>query len=270
MAGLITTSLTSDVLSITLNRPQKRNALTRELLADLRAAIPSGATPIRPRAVILAAEGPVFCAGMDLQEMQSRADAADPAAEWHADAQAYADCLTGLLELDCPTLAVVQGPAVAGGVGLVLTCDLVLCSSNAQFTLPEPTRGIVAAMVTPLLLHRVGTSAASYLLLSGESCAAETALRWGLCHDVVAADALAKRAARLVHAILAGSPAALALTKQQLGAGRAGTWRDQLKTATDISAQARESTEAREGLAAFREKRPPSWQSSQLPRSERN
>jgi methylglutaconyl-CoA hydratase len=159
-----------------------------------------------------------------------------------------------------PVLAVVQGPAVAGGLGLVLACDLVIAADTATFSLPEPKRGITAAIVTPLLAYRAGTAAASHLLLSGQSLDAKGARQTVLCQSVVEAAQLQAAAEELVRSILSGAPGALAVTKQQLRDCAAVDVLAQLKQAVAVSAQARETTEAREGLAAFMEKRPPAWQ----------
>src|SRR5262245_4913475 len=173
------------IVRLTLNRPQKRNALTRELLAELRTKLDQAAATPHLRCLILGASGPVFCAGMDLAQMQELALRPDAREVWQADTQLYHEVVTKLLVFPAPTVAVVQGPALAGGVGLVLACDLVLAAEPATFALPEPKRGITAAIVTPLLVYRAGTAGASYLLLSGESIDVEAARRRGICHTVV-------------------------------------------------------------------------------------
>jgi methylglutaconyl-CoA hydratase len=163
------------------------------------------------------------------------------------------------MALPAPTIAVVQGPALAGGVGLVLACDLVVASETATFALPEPKRGITAAIVTPLLVHRVGVSAASWLLLSGVGMGSARAREIGLCHEVVGAADLGAARDRLIASVLSGAPGALAISKQQLAACNSEVLRH-LLSAVIVSAQARETPEAREGLAAFLEKRPAAWQ----------
>ncbi len=248
------------LVRLTLNRPQKRNALTREMLAELLARLRETAARPDTRCLVLSANGPVFCAGMDLAQMEETAARPDAPQMWHADTALYHDVVAALFALPGPTLAVVQGPAVAGGLGLVLSCDLVIASQSATFALPEPKRGITAAVVTPLLVYRAGPAGASYLLLSGESLDAPGALRMGLCHSVVEPARLPDAADTQVRSILAGAPGALAVTKQQLHACSARDVLAQLERAVAVSAQARETPEAREGLAAFLEKRPPKWQ----------
>ncbi len=257
--GQLTTTTTNGVVRLTLNRPQKRNALTRELLAELHAAILAAAGRTDLRCLVLEAAGPVFCAGMDLAQMEETASRAEAREAWHSDTQLFYNVITAIMALPAPTIAIVQGPALAGGVGLVLACDLILASESATFALPEPKRGITAAIVTPLLVHRVGVSAASWMLLSGEGIDSARAREIGLCHEIVAAADLGAARDRLIASVLSGAPGALAIAKQQLAACHAEVPKHLLSAVT-VSAQARETPEAREGLAAFLEKRPPAWQ----------
>lgn len=260
--AILRTEISGGVARVTLNRPQKRNALTRELIGLFAESVAKIRTDVSVRMLIVAAEGPVFCAGMDLGEMQSRAESPNAADEWREDTRVYRELVEALYRLPIPTLAVLQGPVLAGGVGIVAACDLVLAAEGAFFALPEPKRGITAAVVAPLLFHRAGVSGASHLLLSGRHVSAEAALRMGLCHEVVPADALDERVQEWAQAILSGSPAALAITKRLLLDAAADDLLEQLDAAMEISARARETADAREGLAAFLEKRAPAWQPS--------
>lgn len=245
---------------LTLNRAEKRNALLRETLEALVERLAGIAADEDVRVVVLAAKGPVFCAGMDLGEMQARAGSPDPGAEWQRDSEFYGEALSRLYGLSVPTVAVVQGPAVAGGVGLVAACDLVVASVEASFALPEPQRGITAAMVTPLLIQRVGPGAAARLLLSGERWTADDAIRAGFCHAVVAPDSLAARVEMLVKGILSGSRTAMAITKRHCREMSADQMEARIRRSMDVSAEARATRDAREGLAAFLERRKPAWQ----------
>jgi methylglutaconyl-CoA hydratase len=261
---LILSTASDGVVRLTLNRPQKRNALTREMLGDLHAKLIEAAATSDLRCLVLAAAGPVFCSGMDLAQMQENSSGSEARQLAHADAQLYHNVLAALFELPAPTIALVQGPALAGGVGLVLACDLVLAEDSATFALPEPKRGITASILTPLLAHRVGVSAAAWLLLSGSGIDSARAREVGLCHEVVAAADLETACDRLVLSILSCAPGALANSKQQLRACNSKVI-EQLMQAVLDSARARETLEAREGLAAFLEKRPPAWQTSPRP-----
>ena len=256
---LILCARTDGVVQLTLNRSQKRNALTREMLAELLERLTEIAALADVRCVVLAANGPVFCAGMDLAQMQETAALPEAAQVWRGDTQLYHDVVLALFQLPVPTLAVVQGGAIAGGLGLVLACDLVLAADTALFSLPEPKRGITAAIVTPLLAHRTGPAGAALLLLSAAAIDARRAQQLGICQTVVDPAGLDAAADELVQSVLAGAPGALAITKRQLRSSTAGGLAAQLAQAAEVSAQARETLEAREGLAAFLEKRPPAW-----------
>jgi methylglutaconyl-CoA hydratase len=258
--SLVLSSLSGCIAYLTLNRPQKRNALTRELLSELLSQLREIRTNAKARVLILAGAGPVFTAGMDLVQMQEAAEAPDAKDLWRRDAQLYRDILWELFSLPVPTLALIQGAAVAGGVGLVAACDIVLASESAVFALPEPSRGITAAMVTPLLTYRVGPGAAGCLLLSGHTLSSREAHEVGLVHKVVDDDELAESALAWAQLILKGAPEALAATKSFLIECAGAQLRAQLDLASEGAITARESPAAREGLAAFLEKRLPSWQ----------
>ncbi len=260
MSDLVLLERRGPVAWLTLNRPDKRNALLREALETLVQQLAAIGPDESVRVVVLAANGPVFCAGMDLGEMQSRAGSPNACAEWQRDSEVYGEALTRLHGLPVPTVAVVQGPAIAGGVGLVAACDLVVASSEASFSLPEPQRGITAAMVTPLLIKRVGPGAAVQLLLSGERWTADDALRTGFCHAVRKPDALNARTESLVNSLLAGSRSALAITKRHVDEMSNEQIASQIRRSMSVSAEARTTPDAREGLAAFLERRKPSWQ----------
>jgi methylglutaconyl-CoA hydratase len=250
----------SGVARLVLNRPEKRNALTRDLLTQLRDEIVRFAGDPQLRLLVLESSGSAFCAGMDLGEMQQRAADLRADEQWHQDSVIYADVLKGLYALPAPTIAVVQGPALAGGVGLVLACDLVLASDNVFFSLPEPVRGITAAMVTPLLVHRIGAGAANWMLLSGDRVSAPRAAAIGLCHEVVPETKLQERRDQWIRTVLSGSPAALRITKRHLQHCAPADVLRRINESIQVSASARETADAREGLAAFLEKRKPNWQ----------
>lgn len=247
------------VARLTLDRPDKRNALTRDFIQQIADAVRTVGTDEAARVLLLCAEGPVFCAGMDLGEMQERAGQPDASRLWKQDAGAYRDLLEALFLLPIPTVAVVQGPVLAGGLGLVLACDVVLSAEEAFFSLPEPKRGITAAVVAPLLIYRTGPGAATYMLLSGRRIAAPDAQRMNLCHEVAPASELPARERELARTLLEGAPSALAKTKQHIISCAASSLFDDLNAGMQVSAEARETDDAREGLAAFFENRKPAW-----------
>jgi methylglutaconyl-CoA hydratase len=262
---LVTVEISNGVADITLDRPAKRNALSRVLIAQLAGAVAHVATDGSTRLVLFSANGPAFCAGMDLDEMQNRAQQANAGAEWEQDASDYRDLLVAILRLDVPTLAIVQGPAIAGGFGLVLACDLVLASTAARFALPEPKRGISPAVVSPLLVYRMGAGPAMPILLAGQTLTGEEAHRLGLCHTLAMPANLEPSRQELVTSILTGAPQALAMTKRLVRSFSQTALIEQLEAGRKVSAEARRTTEAREGLAAFLEKREPSWNLQRRP-----
>ena len=260
MADWIETDIKSGVAFATLNRPDKRNALTRAVIEELDAFVAEVDGNDAVRLFVLRGNGKVFCAGMDLAEMQSRADADDPEKEWQIDSDVYNQLVSRIFALKIPTLAVLQGPVLAGGTGMVFACDMVLASENAFIALPEPKRGIVAAMVAPLLVFRTGMSTASYLLMSGKSLTAKEAAGHGLLHEVVAEENLDQARTLLIESILTGSNSALRSTKEHLRSLASANVVEQIRASSSVSAIARKSEDAQEGLAAFNEKRKPNWE----------
>ena len=257
--NLVSSDHSNGIATVTLNRPEKRNALSRELLGQLSAAVSESLADASTRVLVLKANGTVFCAGMDLAEMQARATSEDGEREWMKDSKDYCELLVSVYCSRVPTVAVLQGPVLAGGVGMVLACDFVVATPDSFFALPEPQRGITAAMVTPLLAHRVGAGRASHLLLSGRQQSAEDALSSGLVYELAEKEKLGQSVDSLTKSILQGSPEALAITRQHLDSVSGGI-ASQIRESVEVSARARASDDAREGLAAFLEKRKPKWQ----------
>ncbi|HEX3998681.1 MAG TPA: enoyl-CoA hydratase/isomerase family protein [Pirellulales bacterium] len=245
--------------TVILNRPEKRNALSRALLADLARAFADLHFERRIRAIVLAASGPVFCAGMDLAEMLETSRSADAAEQWHSDSVAYRDLLETMLRFPKPVIAAVNGPALAGGAGLVLACDIVVAADSATFGLPEPRRGLVAGMVAPLLTFRVGAGRAGYLLMSATTISAADGLSMGLFHEVVSADHLWPRANQLAVDCAQCAPEALLLTKRMLNETIGEQLPTLLSAGAAVSATSRTTEAAAEGLAAFLGKRQPIW-----------
>lgn len=245
--------------TIILNRPQKRNALSRAMLAEISQALGDLHLERRVRAVVLTGAGPAFCAGMDLQEMHETSRQENSHTQWHEDAVQYRDLLETMWRYPKPLIAAINGPAVAGGAGLLLGCDLVVAARSATFGLPEPLRGIVAGMVAPLLHFRIGGGQAARLLLSAQSIDADEAHRIGLFHEVVEADHLWPRAVELAAECARSAPEALQLTKRMLNETVGEQLPTLLSAGAAVSATARTTEAAAEGLAAFLEKREPKW-----------
>lgn len=245
--------------TIVLQRPEKRNALTRELLDEIRQAFSDLHQERSVRAVIITGAGSAFCAGMDLGQMQETAQAENASEMWFHDADLYRDVLETMLRFPKPIIAAVNGPAIAGGMGLVLGCDLVLAAPSATFGLPEPKRGIVAGLVSPLLAFRLGGSQAARLLLTAQTIDVQEAHRISLVHEVVDHDALWARAHAIAGEVAQCSREAIQLSKRMLNETIGEHLFTLLSAGAAASATARTTEAAEEGLAAFLEKRAPKW-----------
>jgi methylglutaconyl-CoA hydratase len=245
--------------TIVLNRPDRRNAITRQMLADLLQAFEDLHGQKKVRAVVLTGAGSAFCAGMDLSEMRETSKADNALAMWHHDAVAYRDVVEYMLRFPKPIIAAVNGPAVAGGAGFVLASDIVVASDTAKFGLPEPLRGLVAGLVAPLLNFRVGGGLSAYLLLTAAILDAEEAKARGLFHEIVPFDLVWARAAEVAAACAKSAPEALQLTKKMLNETIGEHLGTMLAAGAAASATARTTEAAAEGLAAFLEKREPIW-----------
>jgi methylglutaconyl-CoA hydratase len=246
--------------TIILNRPDKRNALSRQMIADLVQALDDLHGERRVRAVILTGSGTAFCAGMDLAEMQETARQPDAMSQWHEDAVIYRELIDKMLLFPKPIIAAVNGPAVAGGAGLVLASDIVLGSPEAKFGFPEPRRGIVAGMVSPLLAFRIGASHAANLLLTARTIEAAEAQRIGLYHEIATSgDLVWARGNEVAGEVAQCAPEAIQLTKKLLNETIGEHLGVQLSAGAAASATSRTTDAAREGLAAFLEKREPKW-----------
>jgi len=258
-APLVRVNVHQHAGTIILNRPDKRNALSRGLIAEISQAFDDLHLERRVRAVVLTGAGTAFCAGMDLQEMQETAKQDRPHDQWQQDAEIYQELLEKMIRFPKPIIAAVNGPAVAGGAGLVLASDIVLAANEARFGLPEPLRGIVAGLVTPLLVFRIGGGYAANLLLTSRMIDSAEAYRLGLFHELVDGDKLWARAVEVAGECARGAPEALQLTKKMLNETVGEHLEVQLSGGAAVSATARTTEAAREGLAAFLEKREPDW-----------
>jgi methylglutaconyl-CoA hydratase len=248
------------VVVLTLNRPERRNALGDALVDQLSDALTHADHEPAVRAVVITGAGPTFCAGMDLKE--SVGPGATPESERSAIArvQAIADLLTQVHQLGKPTIAALNGDALAGGAGLATACDFVIAAEPVRICYPEVRRGLVAAMVLNDLVRQVGERRARSLLLTGMPIGAREAEQWGLVNRVVPAESCLREAIALGRALVASAPHAIETTKRLLAESR-GQPLD-LRGAAAITAQCRVSEEAQEGIHAFFEKRPPEWETT--------
>jgi methylglutaconyl-CoA hydratase len=255
--ALVRYSIDGPAAVLTIDRAAKRNALSRALIAELTATVQRALADSAARCLILTGAGPTFCAGMDLGELaETLSDSVQPEVIWE-DATKLAALFDLISTSAKPTIAAVNGPAVAGGAGLVSVCDLAIAVPAAKFGYPEVRRGLVAALVMPPLLRHVGERLARYLLLTGELIDADTAAHAGLINRVVPEDALLSEAMVLARAIAQGGPEALATTKALLA--RCSRQAVSLEELARASAAPRLGAECRAGLEAFFAKRNPPW-----------
>ncbi len=242
---------------VTINRPDRRNALSRALIAALTAAFRKAADDPAARCVILTGTGPAFCAGMDLDELRGTVENAAEAELVWDDAAKLSALYSLIYELPKPTIAAVNGAAVAGGAGLMTVCDLAVSVPAAKFGYPEVRRGLVAAMVMPHLLRHVGERAARWMLLAGELIDAGEAQRIGLINAIVPSEQLMSSAEGWAKLLAEGGPRALATTKELLR--RCSMQAVPVADLATASAEPRLTDECRGGLTAFFDKRPAPW-----------
>ena len=234
---------------VTLNRPERRNALTIELLMELTAAIEAAAADVNQRVLILRGAGLAFSTGLDLK-------ATSPV---HATAEMVAKTLIALSQTRLITIAAVHGAAVAGGAGLMSACDFVIAAEGTKIGYPEVRRGLVAGLVMTFLRRQVGERNMRELLFGSELIDAERAREIGLVNRVVVQNDLMSKAQKFAVSVLQGAPGALAQTKKLIEELWSSSVQEDVELALKYHLQARESEEAREGIAAFNEKRKPKW-----------
>jgi len=242
---------TPQITIVTLNRPERRNALTIELLTELSAAIKVVSDDIHARILIFRGAGAAFCTGLDLK-------AATPQ-NAQATAEMVADTLLTLSQTRLVTIGAVHGAAVAGGAGIMSACDFVVAAKGTKIGYPEVRRGLVAGLVMTFLRRQIGERNMRELLLGSELIDAERAKEIGLVNRVVSRENLMSEAQKFADSVLQGAPEALTQTKRLIEELWWRSVKEDIDLALKYHKQARESSEAREGIAAFNEKRPPDW-----------
>ncbi len=254
---LVLLEIRAGTATITLNRADKRNALSRALIGELSTAFQRARDDGSVRSIILTAAGTVFCAGMDLTELEETLRQGTEHSPVWEDSLHLAQLYDLIYTFPKPTIAAVNGAAVAGGAGLVTVCDLALAVPEARFGYTEVRRGLVAAMVMPHLLRHVGERTARYLLLTGELIDAQEACRTGLINAVVPGPQLLERTAQWARALAEGGPQALTHTKELLH--RLSSQALSVEEAAQASAAPRLTDECQQGLRAFFAKQPTPW-----------
>ena len=249
---------THGLATVTLNRPDVRNAFNEEVIAELTQAFTQLGQQADVRCIVLAANGPAFCAGADLNWMRRIADYSH--AENLLDAAQLAEMLRVIHTCPKPTVARIQGDVYAGGMGLAAVCDVAVAVDTAHFCLSEVKLGLIPATISPYVIRAMGARAAHRYFLTAERFDAAEALRIGLVHAVVSAEALDATVAQITSALLAASPDAVTTCKR-LVRDVAGQEMSPALVAMTVNAIAdsRTSAHGREGVQSFLAKRKPDW-----------
>lgn len=251
-AELVHLEIDSGVATITLDSPPNRNALSSQLRHELRAHLHTAIESEDARVVVLTHTGTVFCAGMDLKESLG-------ASASEQTVNDFPDILRLIWTSPTPVVARLAGPARAGGVGLVAACDLAVAAEDITFAFSEVRIGVVPAVISVPLMHRVPPAALHELFLTGDGFDTRRAMAMGLVTSAVPAEFLDIEVRRYIDMLRLGAPGALAATKQLLRGRSAHTMADDLAAMTALSAERFASEEGQEGIQAFAEKRPPAW-----------
>jgi methylglutaconyl-CoA hydratase len=246
------------VTRVYLNRPDVRNAFNEQVIADLTSTFRQLAAEPDLRAIVLSGHGKAFCAGADLSWMRSMADFS-----WEqnrADAQALADMLWTIYQCPVPIVGRLQGDCYAGGVGLAAVCDLVVAVDSMNFCLSEARLGLLPATISPYVIRAMGEQAARRYFITAERFTASQGQAMGLVHELCSADALDAKVDEIVAALVANGPLATRACKALVQDVAGLPITDDLRgeTARRI-ADIRVSSEGKEGIQSFLQKRPPSW-----------
>ena len=254
----LTVTVQDRVARITLTRPTVRNAFNDEMIGQIRSAFEAMSARDDVRCVVLAAKGPAFCAGADLNWMRRMADYTR--AENLADAGELAAMLKAIYECPQPTIARVQGDVYAGGMGLVAACDMAVSVDTANYCLSEVKLGLIPATISPYVIRAMGARAAHRYFLTAERFGAAEAHRIGLVHEVVAFDALDAKVTELTQALVSASPHAVRSCKKLVQDVAEREINNALVAQTVAGiADIRASSEGKEGVQSFLQKRKPNW-----------
>jgi methylglutaconyl-CoA hydratase len=246
----------SGIATITLNRPEKRNAMSFALVRELMAAMDEIETS-PANVVIFTGTGKAFCAGMDLEELKSLVGKTHE--ENVKDSSMMATLFRRLYDFPKPTIAAVNGAAIAGGTGIATMCDFTLAVPEAKFGYTEVRIGFVPAIVSSILVWQVGHKIARDLLLTGRLFDATEAHRYGLVNEIVPPENLLERARAIAAQLMENSPSSVRATKKLINGFIAKQLDEQIGTAIEDNARIRTTADFREGVTSFLEKRKPVW-----------
>jgi methylglutaconyl-CoA hydratase len=240
------------IARITLDRPERRNALNRALVEELKNALRAAQADEQVRVVAIAGAGPDFCAGADLRELQEAMDAGPDASL--EEAQALGDLFVLIRTLEKPVVALVHGRALAGGAGLATACDLVLARADARFGYPEVRLGFVPAMVMAILRRSVGEKRAFELIALGNSFDADTAFQFGLVNRVLSLDSFESDATAFLEELSSRSASALVLSKRLLYQIDGASFEAAIREGAKVNVIARQTDDCRDGVRRFLER----------------
>lgn len=245
--------------TIVIDRPDKRNAINSQLVDELSQAFYDFMQERFVRAVILTGSGDTFCAGTDLAEIQATSETPDCMETWHRQSQQMKVLIETILRFPKPVIAAINGPVMGVGTALMLAADVVIAGESATVGFPESRRGLSAGFTLPLLSFRVGAGCASSLMLTGNTLTSQQSLNRGLIHEVVPDDFVWARANEVAADCAAGARESHQMTKQLINETIGEAMLTQLSTGAANTAAARTTDAAKEGIAAFLEKRTPEW-----------
>ncbi|WP_233200133.1 enoyl-CoA hydratase/isomerase family protein [Blastopirellula marina] len=248
--------------TIILNRPEKRNALSKVMIEELEQALRDLHGEKSVRAIVITGAGSAFCSGLDLAEMHAAVGEDDAFERWREDVVRLRDLFEQILRFPKPIIAAVNGPAVAGGAGLVLAADFAIASPEATFGFPEPKRGVISGICAPLLTFRVGGAHAARMLMMAETISAERAAAIGIFQEIQPHEKLWARGMEIAKEIALSADEAIQLTKRMLNETIGETLETFLSAGAAASATSRTTEAAAEGMKAFLEKRDPKWPGS--------
>ena len=247
------------VLTLTMNRPEKRNALNPAMMDELTHALEAAGSNASCEVILLTGAGDAFCAGLDLEHLETLS--AKTPEQHRADSERIARLLRTLYDIPKPTIAAVNGAAIAGGMGLATICDFTLASPEAKFGYTEVKIGFVPAIVSAFLRGQIGEKHARDLLLTGRLIKAQEAFELGLVTQVIAEQDLMREARNLAKRLLFNSPAAMQATKRLLSQHAHHHLDAEIEAAIEANVQARTTEDFKEGIRSFLEKRRPDWPS---------
>ena len=251
MPVVLTEKQSPQITTVSLNRPERRNALTIELMSELVAAIENAAADPKQRILILRGAGKAFCTGLDLEEAAKE--------QPHVTAEMVARVLLALADTRLVTIATVHGAAVAGGAGIMSACDFVIAAERTKIGYPEVRRGLVAGLVMTFLRRQLRERDLREVLLASELFDARHGFEIGLVNRVVPASELESEAKKIAASVLQGAPGAISNSKRLMEELWSTSVKEDIDRALRHHLEARASDEAKEGIAAFNEKRAPNW-----------